>query len=193
MKTNHVSVHDKRKFLDYLLKKHQFRVTGAIAFLTYLERWDDDILQNVHFISEGVHVCPFGICLSSNTYNGPLSRFYFQSPANKRMHDPYKVMEYFDTNKTNLKMQKPKIFLQVNMPNAMQIPEFASVVVDNPHYQPKSYGKELDDELEELIRKAEIERLYKKIDEALDVKDKALFMQLTESVKQMNANEGELR
>lgn len=175
--TNVVSLDEKKEFIRWVLKGFQMKRREVIWILNYMIT-NDELLQSTHFV-EDAHYCPKAIVLSTtNSVGGVPFRFYHGSIMTA---DAEKTFHEIRT--------KPNedLYIQVNFTSQTAPLPYFNVLEEN-QYKPKylkdeTVEKEANFIIEESLRQFQENMLLKKIDLALDTKNKKAFLALTSKMK----------
>lgn len=169
-----VSIIEKKEFLRWFLKNNQMKRRECVWVLNYMIS-HEKLLENVHFVEEA-HYCPKAMIMSTTDSSGIPFRFYkgkaMTADAEKAFHD--------------LRLRPEEdIYIQLNFNGKPhQSKEFLSVLEDNS-YAPKiaeiSVGdiKLINEVIENSMVSFNKNKLLEQIDIALDNRNKADFILLT--------------
>lgn len=171
-----VSVHDKKVFLRWFLRKYQLKRRESVWILNYLIN-HENLLENVHFVRE-VKDCPRGMIITAQCSEAASFRFYknhiMTTDAEKSFHD--------------IRMNRlDPVYIQINFKNSHQSPEYAAVMEENPYdVQDTSLSLSellsLEQLLENSLYETQRKLLLSKIDLALDNREHDLFLDYTKQL-----------
>ncbi|WP_077621742.1 ReoY family proteolytic degradation factor [Sediminibacillus massiliensis] len=174
-----ISIKDKKEFIRWFLRNYQLKRRESVWILNYLIN-HEKLLEKVHFIREARY-CPRGIVISSYCSEEAPFRFYknhiVTTDAEKSFHD------------IRLNRKEP-VYIQLNFKNSHQCASYVAVLEDNPFLPDDYFITEKDqiaakDLLESSIFETQKEKIQKKIDYALDNRDKEEFQRLSISLKKL--------
>lgn len=172
---------EKKEFVRWFLKRYDMKRRECVWILNYIVG-HDDLLERIHFVEEA-HFCPRAMVMSTTDSSGIPFRFYkgniMTADAEKSFHD--------------LRLNADEeMYIQLNFPKIPPNPAYLAVLEDNPYiprYLQSNYGdREVAEQLLDASMKGfQKETLLKQIDDAIDVGDKELFLQLTEQLNAIKA------
>lgn len=178
-----VPVATKKEFLRWFLKRYRLKRRECVWILNYLLS-NEHLLKNVHFTNEAHH-CPRAMIISTTEVESIPFRFYkgtlMTADAEKSFHD--------------LRLHPDEdMFIQLNFKDSHKCPEYASVAVENPYVPEDLLVKRQDQEIAERLLEESFtlmtkEMLNKRIDEALDIGDRELFISLTALLNEMKKDQ----
>ncbi|WP_033828553.1 ReoY family proteolytic degradation factor [Bacillus andreraoultii] len=169
-----ISVNEKKEFIRWFLNHYQLKRRECVWILNYLMS-HDQLMEKVHFVDHADY-CPRGIVMSTQCVDDVPFRFYKDSvmttDAEKSFHD--------------IRLNRDQdIYIQLNFKSVHKSHQYALVLENNPYMPEHLQITDKDRELAELflkntIKNFQLEQLREKIDQALDKKDKDLFIELSE-------------
>ncbi|WP_062356363.1 ReoY family proteolytic degradation factor [Bacillus kwashiorkori] len=168
-----VSVNEKKEFIRWFLNNYQLKRRECVWILNYLMS-HDQLMEKVHFV-EQAKFCPRGLVMSTQCVDDAPFRFYknkvMTTDAEKSFHD--------------IRLNRNEdIYIQLNFHAGNKSFRYLSVLEENPYmpelYQISEKDKQLAKEfLDYSLIHFQVQRLKEQIDQALDDKNHALFIQLT--------------
>lgn len=173
-----ISIDEKKDFIRWLLNTHQMKTREAMWVLNYVAG-HNQIIQYVHFVDDLSGVSR-GLMLSAE---GSLGEPFCFFKGNIATSDPEKAFHDIRLN------WNEDLYIQLDFKNAIHSPEYALVRTDNPHLgllineEEQALAKEFLDQTSLLFSKKNI---LKKIDQALDERDKVAFLQLVTLYQSLN-------
>ncbi|WP_025027044.1 YpiB family protein [Caldalkalibacillus mannanilyticus] len=175
-----VSTSEKRSFLKWFLEQHRLKRTDARIILEYILK-NHHILENISF-SNKVKVSGRSIVISSMNSDEIGFRFY---NAESKTEDVSKALTSLMLNPTD------KVYLILHFHGKLLNQRYTQLVghsgLENlrRNEQFNKYSKEADAIIEKVFREQEIQKIKQQIDEALDLKDAALFESLVQKLKKL--------
>jgi uncharacterized protein YpiB (UPF0302 family) len=174
-----IPVVEKKDFLRWFLKEFTLKKRECSWLLNYLMS-DDDLMENVHFVEEAER-CPKALIMSTNdVHTVPFCFHKYQQvtmDAEKAFHD--------------IRMNPEEaIYIQLHFSGAKHNPNYIAVLEDNP-YVPENEDliakqKKLAEAfLERSVQSFEEKELLRRIDEALDARDKETFLTLSQQLQHL--------
>lgn len=168
-----ISVNEKKEFIRWFLNHYQLKRRECVWILNYLMS-HDQLMEKVHFVDHADY-CPRGIVMSTQCVDDVPFRFYKDSvmttDAEKSFHD--------------IRLNRDQdIYIQLNFKSVHKSHQYALVLENNPYMPEHLQITDKDREIAELflkntIKNFQLEQLREKIDQALDRKDKELFIELS--------------
>lgn len=178
-----VSAKDKKSFIHWFLNHYQLKKRESVWILNYILN-HDRLLDNVHFVREA-KFCPRGVIMTAYCSNQVSFRFYKKqlvtTDAEKAFHD--------------IRMnQGEPLYIQLNFSKSYQNSFFAAVLVENPFISDDYFITEKDQETakqlwDKIIYEQQSKSLQEQIDQALDKRDRPMFIDLTRRLYQLNKKE----
>ncbi|RYG73603.1 YpiB family protein [Lentibacillus lipolyticus] len=181
-----VSVQDKKSFIQWFLNHYQLKKRESVWILNYIIN-HKNLLENIHFVREAKY-CPRGLIMTSHCSEEVPFRFYKKqlvtTDAEKSFHD--------------IRMnQNEPLYIQLNFNKSHQNSNYAAVLVENPFIpddyfitkQDRDTAKEI---LDLTVHEYQRAALKRKIDCALDERDRQTFNELTEqlhAIDRMKSNQ----
>lgn len=181
MKNTPIRSDEKKSFIFWFLNQYETKLRESNWILTYLAN-HNKLLRNVHFV-RNARFCPRSIIISSNCVDGPAFRFYrnqlVTTDAEKAFHD------------IRLNPLEP-LFVELDFQNWKQSPQYAAVLEENPFLDDDFYITNKDREntkeiLNYTLQLQKREKLVKAIDQALDERNQAEFLSLTQELHELDA------
>ncbi|GAF65280.1 ReoY family proteolytic degradation factor [Alkalihalobacillus trypoxylicola] len=175
-----VPIVEKKDFLRNFLKQYDLKRRECAWLLNYLMS-DDELLEKVHFV-EYADNAPKSLVISANGVDKPPFSFH------KYNHITTDAEKAFHDIRLN---QNEDIYIELHFIGARTYPPFLSVLEENPYMPESKERMEAHEKYAEKILSISLmtfqkQQLVKRIDEALDRKDKETFLQLSEELKQLN-------
>ncbi|OEF98735.1 YpiB family protein [Desulfuribacillus alkaliarsenatis] len=170
---NSVSTEDKKQFLRWFVKNYVLQSSEATWLLTYLCS-DSELLKRIHFVEEA-NLSLRTLIISTTCVKMKPFVFY-----NKKKI-LYNVEETFMEIYENI---EDDIYIVLYFKDRQNSPEYASIMERNS--KPKinsSITIQADIVIDQAILRYKVYDLYKKIDDAIDKHDKAMFTKLTEELQ----------
>ncbi|WP_124727354.1 YpiB family protein [Staphylospora marina] len=169
-----VSIHDKREFIGWFLKRYELRVKPAAFLLEYLAA-DDKLLERLHFVDH-VRKLPRSLVLSTKCSNMTPFRYV----KNKRIEADVETA-FYDIRSNPLE----DLYVGLYYRDRATCPKYAAVMEGNPmekHDVVQDHLLSLFAEmlLDRAIRDFQERDLYRRIDHALSQRDEKTFLQLSE-------------
>lgn len=174
-----IKVSEKKDFIKWFLRNYQLKRRESVWMLNYLIS-HDALLENIHFV-DSIEGCPRGVIMSTYCVDTIPFRFHkggvTTTDAEKAFHD-------IRLNRNE------KFYIQLEFRGAMSKPPYVAVLEENP-FSPKiktvnTHDSNLAEKiLTQSILGVQLEKLEKQINEALDNKDKDLFMQLSKQYAEL--------
>lgn len=174
-----VSVNEKKEFIRWFLNHYQLKRRECVWILNYLMS-HDQLMKNVHFV-EDAQFCPRGLVMATHCVEEAPFKFYksniMTTDAEKSFHD--------------IRLNRDEdIFITLHFRAAYSSYHYAAVLERNPFIPRSDESNENDKVLaEKMIEEALISfqknQLLQQIDHALDENDQNAFIQLTESLKNL--------
>lgn len=181
--TTPVSVNEKKDFIRWFLNHYQLKRRECVWILNYLMS-HDQLMRRVHFV-EQAQFCPRGLVMSTHCVEDVPFRFYKENvmttDAEKSFHD--------------IRLNRDEeIYIQLNFHSSHQVHQFVAVLEENPFIPSELQTNEKDQLIAEQllansIKQFNREKILQQIDQALDEKDEAMFMELTSQLQKYLNNE----
>ena len=177
--STHVTADDKKKFIQWLVKKYKFKRRESIWILNYIKNNHNDILDNIHFV-EDAHYCPRAIVMSTSKTDSIPFRYY---DGNLATADAEKSFHELRLNPDK------KMYIQINILNGYEQMEYLTVLEENEYNTGsiKSLNyvlKDIEDLVEDIVSKLSHIEIKKRIDVALDSGDEESFMMYSDMLKE---------
>ncbi|EGL82260.1 Uncharacterized protein family UPF0302 [Caldalkalibacillus thermarum TA2.A1] len=175
---------EKKRFLEWFLQSYELQKREGAWLLTYIMS-DDNLLAKVRFVDE-IDAAERSIIMSTKCTDGVSFQF--------RKGD----LQTTDVEKAFYDLRHhPDQILQIklNYKSAQMCPEYAAVKEDGPMKKQKltsngMYALLAEMVLDEAVYQFKKQQLRRKINEALDQRDKERFLQLSEQwLKLVSENE----
>lgn len=174
MMNSPVPVMEKRDFLKWFLEEYKLKRRECTWLLNFLMS-DNYLMERVHFV-EDAELCPKAILISTNDVDSVAFAFHKEShvtmDAEKSFHD--------------IRLNREEdIYIQLNFKDKHLSPQYVAVLEENP-FTPTDENKSnllsllAEISLDEAQRQFQLQALEKKIDEALEKRDKESFKKLAE-------------
>lgn len=164
---------EKRDFLKWFLEQHQLKRRECAWLLNFLMS-DDYLMERVHFV-EQAEFCPKALMISAVDVDSIPFAFH------KNKHVTMDAEKSFHDIRLN---RKEDIYIQLNFKDKHLSPQYIAVLEENP-FAPTSKNESKVNSLlaemllDESIRLFRKEELRKKIDQALEKRDKEAFHELS--------------
>ncbi|GAA0444310.1 ReoY family proteolytic degradation factor [Lentibacillus halophilus] len=175
-----VSVQDKKSFIRWFLNHYQLKKRESVWILNYIVNYPN-LLENTHFVREAKY-CPRGLIITSQCSEDVPFRFYKKqlvtTDAEKSFHD--------------IRMNRQdSLYIQLNFKKSHQNSRYAAVLEENPFISDdyfitnhdKDAAKQILDFTIYTYRRTVLE---KRIDYALDKRDRHTFFDLVDQLNHVD-------
>ncbi|MDE5411910.1 ReoY family proteolytic degradation factor [Alkalihalobacterium chitinilyticum] len=171
-----ISVYEKKEFLRWFLNEYQLKRRECAWLLNYLIS-DENLMEKVHFV-ERAEYCPKALIISTTDVDHVPFCFH------KQKHVTMDAEKAFHDIRLN---NDEDVYIQLNFSNAKTNPHYVAVLEENP-YLPANEMATADAIIAEIFLDKVLaafneKQWYKKVDEALDKRDKDTFYKLTKKKK----------
>lgn len=178
---NPVPVMEKRDFLKWFLDKNQLKRRECAWLLNFLMS-DDILMEKVHFVDEAEY-CPKSLLISTNDVEDVPFSFH------KNQHITMDAEKAFHDVRLN---RNEDIYVQLNFKDNHLSPQYMAVLEENPYLpvnreKDNLHGLLAEIVLDESIRREEIKRLNREINEALKCRDEDSFRDLAKQYAELKA------
>jgi len=171
-----VTVSEKKKWITRFLKNYYSATKENVTFLNELLT-SDTLLEKVKFVEDATK-CPRGIVIRSSNATGLFTRsfeYYANGVASTNHNKAF----------NNLLHENQLFYMQLEFKDINKHLEFYDVIENNP-YAKENEHKLSDDQIEYInsmmnysLEQFKLKQLKDRIDKALDVRDKRLFLKLS--------------
>lgn len=174
-----VSVHEKKTFIKWFLKTYELKKRECTWILNYLVQHEKH-LEQIHFVRD-IDVCPRALIMSTHCSESLPFRFLKHSISTENVEKSFHDLRLY---------HKEPLYIQLNFHNAHQCAFYARVLEENPFTQQRlsvsdeerHYGECI---LNDAIYNSQVNILKRDIDRALEQRDKASFVRLSELLRQI--------
>ncbi|MGM0156951.1 hypothetical protein IGI47_001259 [Enterococcus sp. AZ191] len=174
-----IDVREKKNFLTWMVNHVSFSRREVFWILNYLAN-HEAILSNVHFV-EGANQANRGLQISDLSFDGEPMKLFLEG---KEFTDTDQIF-----HEIRLNWKRP-LYVECLFENAWQTREYLMILEDNPF---ASWDDSISEEDAELIehyfkekeQEARLKMLYAQIDQALEKKDKDVFLALSDEVNRL--------
>lgn len=182
-----VSKEKKKHYLKWLSKHYRFKKRESLWILNYLYN-HDVMLNRTHFV-EYAYRTPRGLYLSTTDVKLPAFRFYKKG---KQFNDPIQAFHEVRLNWSS------ELYIEINIPDAWQYPEYLSVLEDNPYARwnemiPDVIAEEFEQKLDIQLLESRRLTLLSEIDTALLDERVDDFNTLSSKLQKINQKIGQLK
>lgn len=178
-----VTASEKKMFINWFLEHFELQKKEAAWLLSYLAS-DEQLLKRVHFI-DNFRNLPKTILISTKCMQMTAFKFYKHQKVTRE------VEKAFYDIRSN---PQEDVYIGLFFKGRASCPEYAAVLEGNPMDKQDVVQDSLlsllaEMVLEQSLRTYRRKTLYRQIDEALALGDKATFLILTDELKELGAQE----
>ena len=170
---------ERKEFVKWFLRNHQLKTREAVWILNYLIS-DEKLLKNVHFVDDAKHT-PCGLEMSAMDSKEVSLCFYYNGNTIANGEQIF--------NELRRNQGKP-LYLQINFQEPKPNSQYIAILEENPYASKDVVLSDVEQlYINSILDKSIVDfkrsQVLLEIDEALDEKNEARFMELVSLLQQL--------
>ena len=175
-----ISIEEKRSFLKWFLRSYQLKSRECIWLLNYILS-DEHLMGLLKFV-DSINGCPRAMVVSEKSLSEPA---FMYKKYDVETNEPEKAFHDIRID------QDEYIYVQLLFPHSSRSSEYVSILEENPfdrRHRNDRYGEAAEKIINESEKQFFTAYLLKKIDRALEMRDREQFEYLVAELNKINTS-----